>query len=250
MLDRYWRIFATGLSFAIFGIGGVILTIVLIPVLLFTGDSETRRRYGKKLLKRAFKSFLWGMQFLGVMELRIENTRYLKSGGRLVLANHPSLIDAVILISLIENPNGIIKSSLLNNPSMFGLAKISGLICNVEGPELIRKSIESIKSGDNLLVFPEGTRTKDLNKISFKRGAAYIAIKGGINITPVFISTSEPVLRKDFSWYEVPSIKPIFKVTIADEIEVASKVRMDGDLILESEALTEYLEELYLHELS
>jgi hypothetical protein len=48
----------------------------------------------------------------------------------------------------------------------------------------------------------------------------------------------------------VPSIKPIFKVTIADEIEVASKVRMDGDLILESEALTEYLEELYLHELS
>ena len=48
----------------------------------------------------------------------------------------------------------------------------------------------------------------------------------------------------------MPSIKPIFKVTIADEIEVESKVRMDGDLILESEALTEYLEELYLHELS
>ena len=36
MLDRYWRIFATGLSFAIFGIGGVILTIVLIPVLLLS----------------------------------------------------------------------------------------------------------------------------------------------------------------------------------------------------------------------
>ena len=115
------------------------------------------------------------------------------------------------------------------------------------------KDLKVVKEGSRA-VFDQETFQRfleeDLNKISFKRGAAYIAIKGGINITPVFISTSEPVLRKDFSWYEVPSIKPIFKVTIADEIEVESKVRMDGDLILESEALTEYLEELYLHELS
>lgn len=250
MFNRYWRIFATGLSFAIFGIGGVLLTALLIPILIVTRDTPVRRKYGKKLLKKAFQSFLWGMQFLGVMEFKARNLDLLQPGRRLVLANHPSLIDAVILISLIENPNGIIKSSLLNNPSMFGLAKISGLICNVEGPELIRKSIESISSGDNLLIFPEGTRTQDLNEISFKRGAAYIAIKGRINITPIFISTSEPVLRKGHSWYKVPLKKPIFNVCVADEIEVASIVNINGDLILESEMLTKYLENLYAHELS
>lgn len=249
MLNRYWRIFATGLSFAIFGICGVILTALLVPALLLTEDTKARRKIGKKLLKISFQSFLWGMQLLGVMVLQTKNLDRLKSGGRLVLSNHPSLIDAVILIALIDNPNGIIKSSLFNNPSMYGLAKISGLMRNVEGPELIRKSIESISSGENLLIFPEGTRTKILGQVSFKQGAAYIAIKGGFNITPVLIVTSEPVLRKDHSWYKVPAKKPVFTVSVMEEIDVASKIGNSNDLILASEELTEYLEEYYSYEL-
>ena len=184
-LNRYWRIFATGLSFAIFGIGGVFLTCVLVPFLAFTKDSESRRRYGKKF----------------------------------------------------------------NNPSMYGLAKIAGLMRNVEGPELIRKSIESISTGDNLIIFPEGTRTKVLGQLAFKQGAAYIAIKGGFNITPVLIFTSEPVLRKDHSWYKVPLNKPLFTVSVLEEIDVATAVMPRDDLILASEELTEYLEEYFLHEL-
>jgi len=189
------------------------------------------------------------MQILGVMRLEVEQMHRLKSGGRIVLANHPSLIDAVILIALIENPNGIIKSSLFNNPSMYGLAKIAGLMRNVEGPELIRKSIESIAAGDNLIIFPEGTRTKVSGEVVFKQGAAYIAIKGGFDITPVLIVTSEPVLRKDHSWYKVPLNKPVFTVSVMEEIKVSTKVKAGDDLILATEELTEYLEEYYLHEL-
>jgi 1-acyl-sn-glycerol-3-phosphate acyltransferase len=248
-LNRYWRIFATGLLFAIFGVCGVLITSSLVPFLFFTKDSNNRRRFGKKLLKKSFQSFLWAMQFLGVMKLQTQNIERLKSGGCLILANHPTLIDAVILIALIENPNGIIKSRLFSNPSMYGLAKISGLIRNVEGPELIRKAIESVRNGDNLIVFPEGTRTKVLGEIVFKQGAAYIAIKGDFNITPILIVTSELVLGKDHGWYKVPVKKPVFTVSVMDEINVASNFRVGEDLILASEELTEYLEEYYLHEL-
>ena len=248
-LNRYWRIFATGLSFTIFGMCGALLTFLLLPILVLTKDSEVRRRYGRLLLKKAFQSFLWGMQVLGLMNLQVKNIDRLKTGGHLVLANHPSLIDAVILIALIENPNGIIKSKLFNNPSMYGLAKIAGLMRNVEGPELIRKAIESISSGDNLIIFPEGTRTKVLGEVAFKQGAAYIAIKGGFNKAPVLIVTSEPVLRKDHSWYKVPFKKPLFIVSVMEEIKVGAVVGMGSDLILASEELTEYLKEYYLHEL-
>jgi 1-acyl-sn-glycerol-3-phosphate acyltransferase len=189
------------------------------------------------------------MQFLGVINLQTKNLHHLKLGGRLVLANHPSLIDAVVLIALIENPNGMIKSSLFNNPCMYGLAKMAGLIRNVEGPELIRKSIESISTGDNLIIFPEGTRTKILGQLAFKQGAAYIAIKGGFNITPVLIFISEPFLRKGHNWLRVPKKKPVFTVSVMEEIDVGSKVRATQDLISASEELTEYLEEYYLHEL-
>jgi 1-acyl-sn-glycerol-3-phosphate acyltransferase len=248
-LDRYWRVFATGLSFAIFGIFGTILTVLLLPVLLLTKETSARKRFGKILLKMSFESFLWGMQFLGVMSLQIKNLDRLKTGGRLVLSNHPSLIDAVILIAIIDNPNGIIKSSLFNNPSMYGLAKIAGLMRNVEGPELIRKSIESISTGENLIIFPEGTRTKVLGQVTFKQGAAYIAIKGGVNITPILIVTSEPVLRKDHSWYKVPTKKPVFTVSVLDEVNVANKINIRGDLLIEAAELTEYLEEYFTHEL-
>lgn len=249
MLNRYWRIFATGLSFAIFGFFGVILTVILLPVLLLTRETPARRKFGKILLKISFQSFLWGMQLLGVMELKTKNLDRLKAGGRLVLSNHPSLIDAVILIAIIDNPNGIIKSSLFNNPSMYGLAKIAGLMRNVEGPELIRKSIESISTGENLIIFPEGTRTRVLGEVTFKQGAAYIAIKGKINITPILIVTSEPVLRKDHSWYRVPSKKPVFTVSVLDEVDVATKFNPRGDLLIEAAELTEYLEEYFTHEL-
>lgn len=249
MLNRYWRIFATGLSFAIFGFFGVILTVILLPVLLLTRETPARRKFGKILLKISFQSFLWGMQLLGVMELKTKNLDRLKTGGRLVLSNHPSLIDAVILIAIIDNPNGIIKSSLFNNPSMYGLAKIAGLMRNVEGPELIRKSIESISTGENLIIFPEGTRTRVLGEVTFKQGAAYIAIKGKINITPILIVTSEPVLRKDHSWYRVPSKKPVFTVSVLDEVDVATKFNPRDDLLIEAAELTEYLEEYFTHEL-
>ena len=248
-MERYWRVFATGLSFAIFGIFGTILTALLLPVLLLTKETSARKRFGKILLKMSFQSFLWGMQFLGVMILQIKNLDRLKSGGRLVLSNHPSLIDAVILIAIIDNPNGIIKSSLFNNPSMYGLAKIAGLMRNIEGPELIRKSIESISTGENLIIFPEGTRTKVLGQVTFKQGAAYIAIKGGVNINPILIVTSEPVLRKDHSWYKVPTKKPVFTVSVLDEVNVANKVNIHGDLLIEAAELTEYLEEYFTHEL-
>jgi 1-acyl-sn-glycerol-3-phosphate acyltransferase len=119
------------------------------------------------------------------MNLQTKNIDRLKSGGCLVLANHPTLIDAVILIALIENPNGIIKSRLFNNPSMYGLAKIAGLIRNVEGPELIRKAIESISKGDNLIIFPEGTRTPRGSTKPYRKGGARLASATGALVIPI-----------------------------------------------------------------
>lgn len=246
--DRYWRIFATGLSFAIFGVFGTILTILLLPVLLLTRESPARRKFGKLLLKLSFKSFLWGIQILGIVDLRTKNIDRLKTNGRLILANHPTLIDAIILFSVIDNPNGVIKSTLFNNPSMYGLARIAGLIRNVEGPELIRKSIESITTGENLIIFPEGTRTKVMGQVTFKKGAAYIAIKGKFNIIPVTMIVSEPFLRKNQSWYDVPLKKPVLTVSVLNEIDVATDVNTNDELLIEASKLTKYFEKNFTNE--
>ncbi len=249
MLNRYWRIFATGLSFAIFGFCGTLLTVFLLPVLVLTRESPARRKFGKILLKLSFQSFLWGIQLLGIIDLQTKNLDRLNFKGRLVLANHPSLIDAIILFAIIDNPNGVIKSTLFNNPSMYGLAKIAGLIRNVEGPELIRKSIESINTGENLIIFPEGTRTQVLGQLTFKKGAAYVAIKGKFKVVPVLIAVSEPFLRKNDSWYAVPSKKPIFIVSVLNEVDDFIRVNPRDDISSQSADLTKYLEKYFTYEL-
>lgn len=245
MSNRTWRIIGTGLSFFIFGIVGAILSIALIPIVLITPASELRQKTGKRLVKLCFQAFLKIMQLLGVMTLKTEHLERLKSGGRLVLANHPSLIDVVILIALVNNPDGVIKTPLLYNPFTLGLLRFAGFIRNEEGPELIVKSIRSVKTGNNLIVFPEGTRTRDVNALTFKRGASNIAVRGKLNITPILIFTSEPVLQKGVKWYKVPHQKPVFTISVCEEIEIAKVVNCDGDLSIESRALTRYLEDYF-----
>lgn len=56
-------------------------------------------------------------------------------------------------------------------------------------------------------------------------------------------------MRKDHSWYKVPLNKPVFTVSVMEEIKVSTKVKAGDDLILATEELTEYLEEYYLREL-
>jgi 1-acyl-sn-glycerol-3-phosphate acyltransferase len=180
------------------------------------------------------------------MSLETKHLDRLNSGGHLVLANHPSLIDVVILIALVNNPDGVIKAPLLYNPFTLGLLRFAGFIRNEEGPELVIQSINSIKNGNNLIIFPEGTRTKDLQELRFKRGASTIAIRGKINISPILIVTSEPVLRKGAKWYKVPYRKPVFSIVICETIDINNIVNFDGDLSIESRSLTRYLEDYFL----
>jgi 1-acyl-sn-glycerol-3-phosphate acyltransferase len=166
-----------------------------------------------------------------------------------VLANHPSLIDVVILIALINNPDGVIKAPLLYNPFTLGLLRFAGFIRNEEGPELVIQSIRSIKNGNNLILFPEGTRTKNLQELRFKRGASNIAIRGKINISPILIITSEPVLKKGTKWYKVPYRKPVFSIEVCETIRIADLVNLEGDLSIESRSLTRYLEDYFQRKL-
>lgn len=55
--------------------------------------------------------------------------------------------------------------------------------------EAVKNALKAIKSGDNLLIFPEGTRVKDPGHAEVKGGAAMMAIRSGVDMVPVFIDT-------------------------------------------------------------
>ena len=72
MIDYLRRLIGTAIGFTVFGLGGLVQTIVLFPLIaLFSRDQETRTRRVRALISRSFRAFIWLIQALGVMELDI-----------------------------------------------------------------------------------------------------------------------------------------------------------------------------------
>ncbi|MBP3494142.1 MAG: 1-acyl-sn-glycerol-3-phosphate acyltransferase [Oscillospiraceae bacterium] len=60
----------------------------------------------------------------------------------------------------------------------------------------IKTAIRSLREGYNLLIFPEGTRVKEGEKVEVKGGAAMIAIRSGVKLMPMYIDRKKKLFRK------------------------------------------------------
>ncbi|KFN42932.1 lysophospholipid acyltransferase family protein [Arenimonas oryziterrae] len=221
-LNYAWRVIATGLSFLSFGIGGVILWLLVFPLLsLLVRDLEVRSQKARAIIHRSFALFIGFMHRMGVLTYEIRGAERLERRGLLVLANHPTLIDVVFLVSLIPNADCVVKSRLATNPFTRGPVRATRYICNDNGAGLIEDCIASLRSGKNLIIFPEGTRTPRTGPATLQRGAANIAVRGLRDITPVIIRCSPPTLSKGEKWYRVPSRRFHVSIEVREDMPVA-----------------------------
>jgi 1-acyl-sn-glycerol-3-phosphate acyltransferase len=242
-IDRAWRVLATAFAFTMFGLGGLALRVVVFPLLqLFVREPTRRVKYARLTIHHAFRGFIGLMRFLGILRYRIEGLEKLGGVGQLVLANHPTLIDVVFLISLLPNADCVVKSSLARNPFTGGPVRVTNYICNDVGADLVEECIASVKSGNSLVIFPEGTRTPVGGSMHLQRGAANIAVRGACNITPVTIRCVPLSLTKGLPWWKVPPRRMFFTITVHDVIPVAPFItQAGGELAVAARRLTEHL---------
>lgn len=224
-LSRYsapyaWRLIATALSFSLFGIGGVLLRVLVFPLLaLLPGDALTRRTRARAVVSKTFYLFVQFMYRSGVLTYEVEGIERLGRPGQLVIANHPSLIDVVVLIAFIRDTNCVVKQSLWDNPSMRGPIRAAGFISNSGSLDMLDEAAAALQAGQTLIVFPEGTRTKPGQNPEFHRGAAAIAIRGARIVTPVVISVTPTTLTKAEPWYSIPSRRFHFRLRVGEDID-------------------------------
>lgn len=220
-LDRAWRVVATGIAFATFGMGGLLLRLVYFPLLgVFVRERRRRSRLARAMVRSTFAAFIEWMRLLGVLSYTIIGSEKLRRQHLLILANHPTLIDVVFLISLVENADCIVKARLARNPFTSGPVRATDFICNDSGTAVVEDCIRSIRSGGNLVIFPEGTRTPLDGSMRLQRGAANIAVRGGIDVTPVLIECVPRSLTKGLPWWQVPASRMRFRIEVRDDIPV------------------------------
>jgi len=210
----------TAFSFFVFGMGGVVLSIVIVPVLYFLpGDELTRTRRAQRSIHRLFQLYIRMMRFLGVLTYQIDGIEKLQD-AKLILANHPSLLDVVFLISMVPNANCVVKGQLTRNFFTRGPIKAAGYIMNEEAADVIAAAARVIDDGQALIVFPEGTRTNPSKELQFKRGAANIAIRTGSDITPILIYCVPTTLTKNERWYQIPEKRMHFRFLVRDQLKI------------------------------
>ena len=223
-ISKTWRLFATGFCFAVFGLGGVIIAALWLPFyrLRYSNDEEKRKQACRYAVHLTFKSFVWLMYIVGVTKVDAKGLDTLKDlKGKIIIANHPSLIDVVVLVSIVRNADCIVKQNLLKNVFTKGIIKNTGYISNADPEDLIQDCKSSLEKGCNLIIFPEGTRTFPGADISFKRGAANIALRSGKNFQRVLIQVTPPALTKGWPWYKVPKSKIHMKLAVLEEFDIS-----------------------------
>lgn len=210
------RLLSTALSFAVFGLGGLLVGILVFPpMFLFVRDRTRRRVAARALIGRMFGAFVWFMSVQRLFDYRIEGRENIDDQRRqLIIANHPTLIDVVILISLFPQANCVIKEAVTRNPFMRGVVRAADYISNSEPAELVNSCTDYLSRGKTLLLFPEGTRTRHNEPLVFRPGAATVAARTGADVLPVAISCEPRILSKQQPWYHVSRPRPMITVRI------------------------------------
>lgn len=250
MLNRAWRVLATAFCFTVFGVGGLVIGLVVFPLLIAVSPNRgVRTHRAQALIHLVMRMFVALMCRVGVISLELHGAQRLARSGQLVLANHPSLIDVVILMSLLKQTNCIVKSALWRNPFTRGPVMAAGYISNKGGSALIHDCIAALQQGDNLIVFPEGTRTPVLGPMLLQRGAANIAVRAHCVVTPVVIRVSTPMLPKGRPWYRVPPTRPHFDVRVEADLDMQVFLAQGRPATLAARELTQWLQNFFIREI-
>lgn len=221
--DRLLRLAGTGVSFALFGIGGIVLSLlVFAPLNLLLPDPARRADLAQGIVHRTFRLFVRTMVVLRVIDVEVTGRAALFADrGRLVIANHPSLIDVVLVMSLMRRTQCVVKHQNWQNPFLRGVLVATGYLRNDDDPEkLIHACAQLLRDGHNLLIFPEGSRTVPGRPRKLQRGFANIAIAAGAPIRLVTIRCTPVHLTKGQKWYDIPATRPHYAVEVHELIEL------------------------------
>jgi 1-acyl-sn-glycerol-3-phosphate acyltransferase len=216
---------ATGGAFASLFFGGGLLAVTVLPVLaLFPGQQRQRAQL---VIHGLFRLYIWLLRHLGLIVLETEGLEKLSApGGRLVVANHPSLLDVVMLMAAIPKAQCIVKHELWDHRLLGPLVRRAGYIRNDLDPELLVARCRAVlDQGNSLIIFPEGSRTSPGTPPRLRRGFANLATLTGVPVQLVVITCDPPTLIKGEPWWRIPPHKPLFRIAVAEVLDANAYLR-------------------------
>jgi 1-acyl-sn-glycerol-3-phosphate acyltransferase len=199
----------------LFALGGLIFYTVPLPLLVLTSKSRAERiKKVRIFIKYSFKLFLNILEFFRLLTIEtsgLENLANLR--GCLVICNHPSLLDVLIILSHLKNMQCIVKNELWMNPFVGGIVRAADYIRNDMDPEkLLDCCKQQLAQGENIIIFPEGTRSTPGKPIKMLRGLGNLSLAAAADIQALTLNCYPAILVKGKKWYNIPAKPPVFQL--------------------------------------
>ncbi|QAZ41325.1 1-acyl-sn-glycerol-3-phosphate acyltransferase [Methylibium sp. Pch-M] len=222
MLRSMKRLFALPLSLALLALLlllGVMSTIWNLTALLLYPLLPRDRGLvvGRAGIAYGYRLYWLLASASGMIKLDANALDAFKDEPRLiVVANHPSLLDALMLVARLPRSACIMKAGLMRNPFLGAGARLARYIRNDSPRGMIRLAVQDLQHGGQLVLFPEGTRTTRHPVNPFRPGVTLIAKLAGAPIQTVFIDTESPYLGKGWPIWKLPPLPIRFSVRLGE----------------------------------
>lgn len=200
---------------------------LLYPVL----PSQTGRTLGRAAISTAYRACWTIASAIGVMRINASCLDALSDEPRLiVIANHPTMLDALLLVARLPRSACIMKAELMKNIFLGAGARLARYIRNDSPRTMVRLAIEDLRAGGQLVLFPEGTRTVTPPVNAFRPGVTLIAKRAQAPIQTVFIETDSPFLRKGWPMWRLPPLPMVITLRLGQRFAPMQ----DSDALLQT----------------
>lgn len=200
---------------------GCLHSIPLFALLYLVLPRRWHRPVSRRLIHWGFRLYLAALRILCQVRLDLRELEPLRHerAPLIVIANHPSLLDAVLLLSVLPNASCVLKAALLHNP-LFGVgARMAGYVSNEDPRQMIRDSARTLQDGAQFILFPEGTRTTDFPLNPLSSACILLSKQSRVPLQAVLLEFSTPYLGKHWGLLRPPALPLTIRARLGRRFE-------------------------------
>lgn len=204
------------LALLILGVGSLTWNLISYALYPFL-PRERATVIGRAAIAWGYRSFWGWLQLTGVMRVDYSALDALnRDAGLIIAANHPTALDALLVVARVPRGVCIMRASLMQNPFLGAGARLARYIRNDPPSGMVRGAVAALKAGGQLVMFPEGTRTVVPPVNTFLPGITLIAHMAGVPIQTVIIDAETRYLSKGWPVWKPPHFPMVFRVRLGE----------------------------------
>ena len=189
-------------------------SLLALPIYLSLPRSP-RIRIGRKLASCTARVLLGVLERIGACRFDLSALDALRDAPAMILApNHPSLLDAVMILSRLPAATCIVKSALFNNLIFGMIARIAAYIPNTPLRGMVHRADDDLRGGSHVLLFPEGTRTTRFPLDPVQGTVGMIAKKAGVPVQTLLIESDSRFLGKGWPLLRTPQMPVRYRIRL------------------------------------